>query len=298
MKEMKVVIGIPAFNEEKNIGKIISKISKIADKIIICNDNSTDATKEIAEQMGAIVVNHERNLGYGAAIRTIFLKAREIDADILVTMDGDGQHRIEDVNFITKSILEKQSDIVIGSRFIKQDQKDIPKYRKVGIKAITKLANISLENPITDSQSGLRAYSKQALEKINPSESGMGVSNEILIKASKLKMKILEVPIKVLYEGDTSTHNPISHGASVTLSTLKFISIEHPLKFYGIPGAIFLGIGIIFTIMTIQGFSETRQILLSTAIISVGTIVVGTMLLMSSIILYSVVNIVKEQSSK
>lgn len=295
---MKVVIGIPAFNEEKNIGKILVNLSKLSDEIIVCNDNSTDTTKEIAEQMGAIVVNHERNLGYGAAIRTIFLKARELEADILVTMDSDGQHRIEDVKVITKPILEKQSEIVIGSRFLGDGQKEIPKYRKAGIKAITKLANISLENPITDSQSGFRAYSRNALEKITPSESGMGVSNEILIKASKLKLKILEVPIVILYEGNTSTHNPVSHGASVILSTLKFISIEHPLKFYGIPGAIFLVIGIIFMIITIQGFSETRQILLSTAIISVGATVLGTMLLMSSIILYSVVNIVKEQASK
>ena len=295
---MKIIIGIPAYNEEKNIGKIISKISKIADKIIVCNDNSSDATKEIAEQMGAIVVSHERNMGYGAAIRTIFLKARELDGDVLVTMDGDGQHRIEDLNLIIKPIQEKQSDIVIGSRFLEKEQKNIPAYRKAGIKAITKLANMSLENPITDSQSGFRGYSKQAIEQINPSENGMGISNEILIKANKLKMKILEVPIKVLYEGDTSTHNPISHGASVTLSTLKFISIEHPLKFYGLPGTIFLAIGIIFMIMTIQIFAETRQILLSSAIISVGAVVVGTMLLMSSIILYSVVNIVKEQSTK
>jgi len=295
---MKIVVGIPAFNEEKNIGKIIVNLKKITNEIIVCNDNSTDSTKEIAEQMGATVVNHERNLGYGAAIRTIFLKAKEMDADILVTMDGDGQHRIEDLKTITKPILEKQSDIVIGSRFLENEEKNIPKYRKIGIKAITKLANVSLENPITDSQSGFRSYSKNAIQQINPSENGMGISNEILIKASKLKMKILEVPIEVLYDGDTSTHNPISHGASVTLSTLKFISIDHPLKFYGIPGIIFLSIGIIFMIVTLQMFSETRQILLSTAIISVGTIVVGTMLVMSSIILYSVVNIVKEQSSK
>ena len=295
---MKIVVGIPAFNEEENIGKIIAKLKKITNEIIICNDNSTDSTKEIAEQMGVIVVNHERNLGYGAAIKTIFLKAREVDADILVTMDGDGQHRIEDLKTITKPILEKQSDIVIGSRFLEDKEKNIPKYRKIGIKAITKLANISLENPITDSQSGFRSYSKKAIEEITPSENGMGISNEILIKASKLGMKILEVPIEVLYDGDTSTHNPVSHGVSVILSTLKFISIDHPLKFYGIPGIIFLIVGIIFMIATLQIFSETRQILLSTAIISVGTIVVGTMLVMSSIILYSIVNILKEQSSK
>ena len=295
---MKIVVGIPAFNEEENIGKIIAKLKKITNEIIICNDNSTDSTKEIAEQMGVIVVNHERNLGYGAAIKTIFLKAREVGADILVTMDGDGQHRIEDLKTITKPILEKQSDIVIGSRFLENEEKNIPKYRKIGIKAITKLANISLENPITDSQSGFRSYSKKAIEEITPSENGMGISNEILIKASKLRMKILEVPIEVLYDGDTSTHNPVSHGVSVILSTLKFISIDHPLKFYGIPGIIFMIVGIIFMIATLQIFSETRQILLSTAIISVGTIVVGTMLVMSSIILYSIVNILKEQSSK
>jgi glycosyltransferase involved in cell wall biosynthesis len=295
---MKIVVGIPAFNEEENIGKIIAKLKKITNEIIICNDNSTDSTKEIAEQMGVIVVNHERNLGYGAAIKTIFLKAREVGADILVTMDGDGQHRIEDLKTITKPILEKQSDIVIGSRFLENEEKNIPKYRKIGIKAITKLANISLENPITDSQSGFRSYSKKAIEEITPSENGMGISNEILIKASKLRMKILEVPIEVLYDGDTSTHNPVSHGVSVILSTLKFISIDHPLKFYGIPGIVFLIVGIIFMIATLQIFSETRQILLSTAIISVGTIVVGTMLVMSSIILYSIVNILKEQSSK
>ncbi len=93
----------------------------------------------------------------------------------------------------------------------------------------------------------------------------MGVSNEILIKSNKKGFKIkLEIPIIVSYEGDTSTQNPVSHGASVIMSTLRFISIEHPLKFYGIPGLIFLMIGLIFTILTIQGFTETRQILLST----------------------------------
>ena len=295
---LKIVIGIPAYNEEKNIGRILAQASEYCDEVIVCNDNSTDATKTIAEKMGVVVVNHEKNLGYGAAIKTIFLKAKELKADILVTMDGDGQHRIKDITSITKPLLENKGDVVIGSRFLDSEQKDIPKYRKVGIKAITKLANISLENPITDSQSGFRGYNKRAIEEISPSETGMGVSNEILIKADRLKMKILEVPIRVSYEGDTSTHNPVSHGASVTMSTLKFISIEHPLKFYGIPGIIFLIVGISFMIITIQGFSETRQILLSTAIISVGTIVFGTMLLMSSIILYSIVNIVKEQSTK
>ena len=293
---MKITVGIPAFNEEKNIASIIQKLSKVADTVIVCNDGSTDNTAKIAEKMGAIVIAHQQNLGYGEAIRSLFLKARELDSDMLVTLDSDGQHRISDVLPIVDPILKNQADLVIGSRFLTENQKDMPKYRKIGIKMITTLANTSLDESVTDSQSGFRAYSKNILFEITPSEKGMGVSNEILMKASKKNFKIIEVPIVVSYEGDTSTQHPLSHGVSVTLSTLKFISIEHPLKFYGIPGLVFLGIGLIFTIMTIQGFSETRQILLGPAVIGVGTIVFGTVLLMTSILLFSIVNVIREKN--
>ena len=293
---MKITVGIPAFNEEKNIASIIQKLSQVADTVIVCNDGSTDNTAKIAEKMGAIVITHQQNLGYGAAIRSLFLKARELDSDMLVTLDSDGQHRISDVLPIADPIIKNQADLVIGSRFLTENQKDMPKYRKIGIKMITTLANTSLDESVTDSQSGFRAYSKNILFEITPSEKGMGVSNEILMKASKKNFKIIEVPIVVSYEGDTSTQHPLSHGVSVTLSTLKFISIEHPLKFYGIPGLVFLGIGLIFTIMTIQGFSETRQILLGPAVIGVGTIVFGTVLLMTSILLFSIVNVIREKN--
>jgi glycosyltransferase involved in cell wall biosynthesis len=293
---LKITVGIPAFNEEKNIASIIQKLSQVADTVIVCDDGSTDNTAKIAEKMGAIVITHQQNLGYGGAIRSLFLKARELDSDMLVTLDSDGQHRISDVLPVVDPILKNQADLVIGSRFLTENQKDMPKYRKIGIKMITKLANTSLEESVTDSQSGFRAYGKNILSKITPSEKGMGVSNEILMKVSKTGFKIVEVPIVVSYEGDTSTQHPVSHGASVTMSTLKFISIENPLKFYGIPGLVFLVIGLIFTIMTIQGFSETRQILLGPAIIGVGTIVFGTVLLMTSIILFSIVNVIREKN--
>jgi len=293
---LKITVGIPAYNEEKNIAGIIQKLSEISDTIIVCNDGSTDNTGKIAEKMGAIVITHERNLGYGGSIRSLFFKARELGSDMLVTLDSDGQHRISDVLPVIDPIIKNQADLVIGSRFLTENQANMPKYRKIGIKLITSLANSSLEEAVSDSQSGFRAYSKNVLSEITPSENGMGVSNEILMKASKKGFKITEVPIIVSYEGDTSTQNPISHGASVTFSTLKFISIDHPLKFYGIPGLVFLTIGLIFTIITIQGFTETRQILLGTAVIGVGTIIFGTVLMMTSILLYSVVNLIREKN--
>jgi len=292
-----LIIGIPAFNEETKIPNIITKLKKITDRVIVCNDGSTDRTGEIAQQFGAIVINHNTNRGYGAAIRSIFLKAKELDAEILVTFDADGQHRIEDIERVIEPIVSGRADIVIGSRFLNNSDGNIPKYRKIGIKALTKIANVSMNENLTDSQSGFRAYSRKVLSEMIPSDVGMGVSTEILIKASKSKFKIVEVPITVLYEGDTSTHNPVSHGTSVLLSTIKFTSIEHPLKFYGIPGIILLGIGLFFVLWTMQYYGQYKVFHITLAAISIGTTVFGLVFLTTGILLYSLVNVVREKNN-
>jgi hypothetical protein len=154
-----------------------------------------------------------------------------------------------------------------------------------------------MDTKLTDSQSGFRAYSKRVLKDIIPSEHGMGVSTEILIKANKKGFKIVEVPILILYGKNTSTHNPVSHGLSVILSTMKFISIEHPLKFYGIPGVVFLGIGLFFVVWTIQYFTEYGSFPPVLALIAIGSTLFGLMFLMSALMLYSLVNVVRERHS-
>ena len=291
---MQIVIGVPAYNEEKNIASIITKLQSITDKIIVCNDGSSDMTGQIAEKMGAIVINHPKNMGYGAAIRSLFLKAHDLNTDVFVTFDADGQHRIEDISKVIEPITSGKADIVIGSRFL-GDSDEVPTYRKLGISAITKMTNVTTKQKITDSQSGFRAYNRKSIQEVTPSESGMGVSTEILIKADRKDLKILEVPIKILYQGDTSTHNSVGHGVSVILSTMKFISIEHPLKFYCIPGIIFLAIGLYFTVWTIQSFTESRQILTNLALIGIGSIILGAMLTMTSIMLFSITTLIREK---
>ena len=293
---MKIIVGIPAFNEEKNIAAIITKLADITDTIIVCNDGSSDLTSDIAEKMGAFVINHEKNLGYGAAIRSIFLKAKELDGDILVTFDADGQHRIEDIEKVTKPIIDQEVDLVIGSRFLDESEKEVPQYRKVGIKVITKITNASIKKQLTDSQSGFRAYSKKVLTELNPSELGMGISTEILIKASSKNFRITEVPIKILYAGDTSTHNPVSHGSSVILSTIKYTSIEHPLKFYGIPSMILFIIGISFTYLSAEYYAEIGRLNTNLTIIAAGTVLIAVVLLITSILLYSLVSVVREKN--
>ena len=293
---MKITIGIPAYNEEKNIAAIITRLKKITDKIIVCDDGSSDLTSKIAEELGAIVINHEKNLGYGAAIRSIFLKAKNLECDILVTFDADGQHRVEDIDKVIKPISNGESDIVIGSRFLDESEKEVPNYRKVGIKVITKMTNVTIKKQLTDSQSGFRAYSKKVLNELNPSELGMGISTEILIKASAKNFRISEVPIKIIYNGDTSTHNPISHGSSVLLSTIKFTSIEHPLKFYGIPSMIFFAIGLLFTSLSIEYYADIGRLNTNLTLIGAGSILIAVVLLLTGILLYSLVSVVREKN--
>ena len=293
---MKVIIGIPAFNEEKNIAVLIIQLKKIADKIIVCNDGSTDLTSKIAEELGATVVNHEKNLGYGAAIRSIFLKSKDLGGDILVTFDADGQHRIEDINRVINPIINGESDLVIGSRFLDESAKEVPRYRKAGIKLITKITNATIKKQLTDSQSGFRAYSKKVLNELNPAELGMGISTEILIKASTKNFRISEVPIKIIYKGDTSTHNPISHGSSVLFSTIKFTSIEHPLKFYGIPSMIFFAIGLFFIYFSVEYYTEIGRLNTNLTLVGAGTTLIAVVLFITCILLYSLVSVVREKN--
>ena len=294
---MKVTVGIPAYNEEKNIAKIIVELKKTVDQIIVCDDGSTDSTSAIAESLGATVVKHTKNSGYGMAIRSIFLKGKEINADILVTLDADGQHKIEDISKIIKPVADGQADISIGSRFLKEDS-NTPGYRKLGVKIITKVTNSSLSEKITDAQSGFRAYNNKVLQSLTPSDSGMGISTEILIKSSNLGLKIAEVPTEIRYTGDTSTQNPVSHGTEVLMSTLKYISIERPLRFYGIPSVIFFTIGLTFTFLSIQYYAEIGRLNTNITIVAAGTLLIAIILIVTAVLLYSLVSVVREGKTK
>ena len=291
---LKITIGIPAYNEEKNIASIITKLKKITDSIIVCDDGSSDMTSDISKNLGAIVITHKKNMGYGVAINSIFQKAKELNIDLLVTFDADGQHRVEDIEKVVEPIKNNTADLVIGSRFLDK-KSNVPNYRKIGIKVITKITNASIKKKLTDSQSGFRAYNKQVLSQISPSDIGMGISTEILIKSSSKGLRIMEVPVTILYSGDTSTHNPVSHGTSVLLSTIKFTSIEHPLKFYGIPSVIFLIIGGIFTTLAIQYYIDVGRLNSNLTLIGGSTVLIGIILLICAILLYSLVSVVREK---
>ncbi len=167
-REHFVIASIPAFNEEKSIAKMILETQKHVDRVVVCDDGSTDLTAEIAERLGAEVVKHDRNLGYGTAVQTLFRRAKEMQADVMVTIDGDGQHDPRDIPALIEPVLAGEADVVIGSRFLGDAEKtnDVPTLRRWGIRIITGFANRSFDSSLSDAQSGLRAYGRNALESV------------------------------------------------------------------------------------------------------------------------------------
>jgi glycosyltransferase involved in cell wall biosynthesis len=294
-----VVVGIPAFNEATMIAQVILEAQKYADAVVVCDDGSSDTTEAIAKRLGADVVCHGRNMGYGASIKSLFKRARELDADILVTLDADGQHNPDEIPNIVKPIAQGVADLVIGSRFIEaHGTKEMPLYRRFGAKLITKLVNgSSKNNGLSDAQSGFRAYNRQALEHLSPFEDGMGASVEILLKASKQDLKICEVPSSCKYHnGDvaTSTKHPVTHGISVIMSIVRFIVEEKPLTVLGIPGLLCLFAGLGFGVWMLQIYALEHHIVTNIALASVAFVLIGFFLLSTAITLYAITQIAKK----
>ena len=216
----KVIAGIPAYNQENNIGEVIRKASKYVDEVIVADDGSVDNTAQVAEAAGAIVIKSEFNQGAGQATKTCFRVAKERDADVLVTLDSDGQHNAEEIPRILEPVIERGADIVIGSRFL-DDNCNIPRYRRFGINVITSLFNIASKVKVSDSQSCYRAYSKRAIDSLNITELGFAFSIELLVQARRRGLTISEVPISCIYHSASHTRNPVVHGVEVAFSVVR-----------------------------------------------------------------------------
>lgn len=288
------LVCIPAYNESNTIEKIVKTSLNYADKVVVCDDGSTDDTAKIARENGALVILHKKNSGYGAAVMTLFDFARENKADIMITIDGDGQHNPDQIPLLISTLQENNVDVVIGSRFLDKNL-DTPGYRKRGIKIITSTANFATDFKVSDSQSGFRAYSKKAIDAIHPTETGMAVSTEILLKISNKGLSLAEVPITVSYDGDTSTQSSVPHGVEVLMNTLKFISVKHPIAFYGLPGIALVIIGAILGYQFLNEYLYKHAVFLGSLLASIILFLVGTILCATAIILFSMATLMRER---
>jgi glycosyltransferase involved in cell wall biosynthesis len=281
-----IVAAIPAFNEEKSIAKVIVLAKKHVDKIVVCDDGSKDETGEIAKSLGAAVIRHDHNQGKGEAMRDLFIEAQRLNPSVVVTLDADGQHNPNDIPKLVSAIQEG-ADVVVGSRF----SGDIPLKRRMGNRV---LSSVSMAG-IADTQSGFRAYRGNRIGDLVPTEMGMGVDTEILKLARDKGMKIVEVPIGVSYEGDTSTYNPVFHGLDVLLSSVKQSSIRHPLMFYGIPGFASLVIAAGLWWWTLSFYVKHAILDTNVAIVAAAATGVGFLLMAVAVILWVLISVVRER---
>jgi glycosyltransferase involved in cell wall biosynthesis len=292
-----VIAAMPAYNEGAFIGKIIPEIKSYVDLVIVVDDGSTDATSLIAQQLGAYVIKHPENRGYGAALQTIFSAARVLNVDALVILDSDGQHNPNDIEKVLEPLL-KGADVVIGSRFLDKTKNAIPKYRQIGMKVLDNAtAAAGVKNGI-DTQSGFRAYGKKAISIINISGTGMSAGSEILIQINDKNLSIVEVPINVRYDiNDTSSQNPVKHGVLVFYNIIGMIGYKRPLPTFGIPGLILVITGFFFGSWAISEYYTTATFPFVLSMVSGVFVMMGLLLIIAALILNFLVVFVKEQKT-
>jgi glycosyltransferase involved in cell wall biosynthesis len=199
-------IVIPAYNEAEVIGSVIDELPKnikvnnkdLKVNVIVINDGSKDKTAEIVSQRKHVhLINHLLNSGAGAATRTGFNVAKRLNSNYVITMDADGQHHHEDVAKLAQEITKGEADYIIGSRLIETE--GMPWYRVLGNKGLSFITFLVFGVFVGDSQSGLRAYNRKALDKITFHSNHYAFCSEMIWSAHRENLRIKEIPIKAIY---------------------------------------------------------------------------------------------------
>lgn len=214
---------IPACNEEEKVGDVVRGLNELELnlKVHVIDDGSMDGTRESAMKAGAIVVEHPVNLGQWAALRTGFAISSIEEADVMVSIDADGQHDPRDVGLLVEPVLNGEADIVIGSRFLNGDTPSMPRYRFVGIKVFNKVVQILTKKKLTDCLSGYKAYNMSIVRKILPylKEDQYGAL-EFLIKALRHQAKVIEKPVR-MNSNSHSTKGKLRFGYNLLRTVIK-----------------------------------------------------------------------------
>lgn len=291
-----VLVAIPAYNEADTIGEIVEEARRYADSVLVVDDGSADETSERADEAGASVVEHDRNKGYGAALKTVFREANQWNPDHLVVIDGDGQHDVSDVPKLVSVQREEGANLVIGSRFGDGDSNGMASYRRFGLEAINLSTNVCLkllgsQGLIRDTQSGFRAYDSKVVETLAADDTigeGMSASLDIVFHVLRHGYDIQEVGTTIDYDvDDASTQNPLSHGYGLVGGIMETIGHERPLSTLGVPGFVctFLGFG--FGYWTITNYFVSGSFPVGLGVTTALFVLVGLLTCFTAVILYA-----------
>jgi glycosyltransferase involved in cell wall biosynthesis len=264
--EMKLVVTIPAYNEEETIGRVIAEIPKQVKgvdrvEVLVIDDGSIDGTVEQARRAGADrIVSHKANQGLGVAFKTGLDSALEMGADIIVNIDADGQHNATEIPKLIRPILENKADMVLGWRDL-TNQSFMPRGKKIGNKLATWVIRKLTGLPIKDAQTGFRAFSAEAALRLNLSGKYTYVQ-ETLIQAGYKGLKIEQVPIE--FRERRGESRLISSLASYALKSggliLRTYRDYRPLRLFTFVGSFLILIGLAFGIRVVIHFARTGMV--------------------------------------
>ncbi len=263
---MKVVVTIPAYNEEKTLGKVIEDIKKIMDenkynyKILVVNDGSRDKTAEIAKKAGAIVFSHPFNMGLAETFRTEMKKCLELKADIIVHTDADGQYLASDIPRLIDPVVKGEADLVLGSRF-KGKIESMPLIKRLGNKAFSHVISKITKLKISDGQTGFRAFTKKVAEAI-PVISTHTYTQETIIRTAHHKFRIKEVPVYFAKRDGKSRliSNPFEYAIKAWINIFRIYRDHEPLRFFGLFGGAFILLGLILGASLTYIFLRTGKV--------------------------------------
>jgi glycosyltransferase involved in cell wall biosynthesis len=288
------IAAMPAHNEANTIADVILCCRKYVDKVVVVDDGSSDNTAELSESLGAYVVRHKTNKGYGAAIRNCFETARRLNANAMVIIDSDGQHNPHEIPKLLGP-LKDDFDLVIGSRFVSGNGRNVPAYRKFGMKVLDTATCAAGGIRVTDSQSGFRAYGRKAIEKINLSDTGMSAGSEILIQAKDHNLKYTEVEIHCRYDLDNcSSENPFVHGPKVLLRLLRDMEYKRPLYYFTAPGMFMSAIGLSIGLKLLYDFYYGGGLSFGPTFLMGLLTIVGMFMIFTGIILHAMARMISQ----
>jgi hypothetical protein len=284
-----VIVGIPCYNEEVAIGSLVLRASQYADQVVVVDDGSTDKTAEVARFAGALVIVHDVNVGKGAAIRDLFEYATQAGFDIIVIIDGDGQHNPDEIPKLVGPLLRNEADVVNGSRYLSGEAGSTPRYRRFGQVILDKVVHFGLNGDvtITDTQSGFRAFSAKTAPFFKFNSDELTIDSEMLMDAANAKLRIKEVDVGVRYDVGHSSKHPLSHGLQVLTGVLRSIEFESPLLAFTVPGLILVAIAVGLAAIIIRDYLDVGYVVLGPTLLMIFLTVVGTFLAFTGIILHS-----------
>ena len=282
-----IVVVIPAYNEARFIGSVALMAAKFASTIIVVDDGSSDATAVVAAASGAVICQHASNQGKGSALNSGFRLAREYGPKVVVTLDADGQHLPEEIGTLVAPILKGEADIVVGSRYLNHTS-TVPRHRIWGHWAFNLLTRLGSGMSSTNSQSGFRAFSPTALEKIIKfSSKGFSVESEMQFIAQENGLRLVEVPITIRYT-DKPKRSVIAQGLGVLNGVLRLAGQYRPLLFFGVPGFLLLILGIGWGLRVVEIYSRFQVLAVGYAMLSVLLTIIGMLLISTALILHSI----------